>query len=67
MHALNLAVLKANPSSHSFTFNLAKLFPGETFRRLKATPGQDEKTNNGEAVGAAVTLGAKDALFLVKK
>ncbi len=54
----------ANPSHAPFTFDLAKLVPGRTFRRLNATPQQDVQTNSGKPVGASVTLGALDGLFL---
>ncbi len=57
----------ANPSPRPYTFDLARLFPGKTFRRLKGSSRQDPKTNNGEPAGATVTLGPKDALFLVRK
>ena len=57
----------ANPSSHPFTFDLAKLCPGEHFRRFRGTPAQDPKTNNGARVESSLTLGPKDALFLVKE
>ncbi len=56
----------ANPSLRPYTFDLARLFPGKRFRRLKGSPGQDPVTNNGAAMGAQVILGPKDALFLVK-
>lgn len=57
----------ANPSLRPCTFDLAKLFPGQAFRRLKGTPQQDAKTNNGQLVEARITLGAQDALFLVRQ
>ena len=56
----------ANPSPRPYTFDIAGLLPGKRFRRLKGSPGQDPATNNGAAVAAQVTLGPKDALFLVK-
>lgn len=54
----------ANPSSKPFTFDLAKLLPGQKFRHLQGTALQDTKTNNGQPVGNTVTLGPKDGLFL---
>jgi hypothetical protein len=42
---------------------LAHLFPGKSFRRIKATAEQDADANNGETVGARLTLGAQDGLF----
>ncbi len=56
----------ANPSPRSQTFDLAKNFPGKHFRRFTATPGQDSKINNGQSVGASLTIAPKDALFLLK-
>lgn len=57
----------ANPSAHEVTFDLATLFPGGSFRRLQGTTLQDPRTNNGEPVGATVTLGPRDALFLARR
>ena len=57
----------ANPSLHRHTFDLASLFPGQRFRRLRATPAQDGETNNGQPVDSKVTLEERDALFLVKQ
>jgi hypothetical protein len=57
----------ANPSPRPYTFDLAKLFPAQVFRRLQGTPQQDARTNNGQPVEARVTLGAQDALFLVRQ
>jgi len=56
----------ANPSLRAFTFDLAKLLPNRTWRRLRGSPLQDPQTNNGARVAGAVTLGARDALFLVR-
>jgi len=56
----------ANPSLRPFEFDLSTLLPGLTYRRLRGSANQDPETNNGAAVGAKVTLGAKDALFLVR-
>ncbi len=56
----------ANPSLRAFTFDLAKLLPNRMWRRLRGSPLQDPQTNNGARVAGAVTLGARDALFLVR-
>ena len=61
----NGAIL-ANPSSAACDFDLSKLFPGRSFRRLKATAAQDPTTNNGQPVGGVVRLGPLDALFLAR-
>lgn len=56
----------ANPSRSPYTFDLDAISPGRSYRRLQAVPTQDTKTNNGQPVGARVTLGERDALFLVR-
>ena len=56
----------ANPSPRPYTFDLAKLFPGKRFRRLRGSSRQDPQTNNGQPVGAPLTLAPKDALFLTR-
>lgn len=55
----------ANPGLSDYTFDLSVIAPGRQFRRLKATSTQDTRTNNGSPVGSKVTIGPKDALFLV--
>jgi len=55
----------ANPSPRPYTFDLASLLPGKRYRRLRGSPLQDPQTNNGKPVGPKLTLGPKDALFLV--
>ena len=55
----------ANPSPRPYTFNLAELAPGKTFRRLKGTEFQDPVANNGKPVGKTVTLEPQEGLFLV--
>jgi hypothetical protein len=55
-----------NPAKAPFTFDLAGLFPGRRFRRLKGRPGQCPEINNGEPVGDSITLPAHDALFLAQ-
>ena len=57
----------ANPSRRPCTFELARLFPGQRFRRLAGSPNQDPQINDGSAVGAEVTLASQDALFLVRR
>ncbi len=57
----------ANPSDHDYEFDLAKIVPGVTLRRLKGSPMQDPEINNGWFVGEKVTLGPRDGLFLVKQ
>jgi hypothetical protein len=56
----------ANPGLEPYTFNLDEISPGRHYRRLKATPRQDRKANNGQPVGRTVTLGERDALFLMR-
>jgi hypothetical protein len=56
----------ANPSLSPVTFDLRALSPGRAYRRIRATQGQDVAANNGAAVGETVTLGERDALFLVR-
>jgi hypothetical protein len=55
----------ANPGFESYAFDLAKLLPGKSYRRLRGTEKQDPKTNDGSAVGATLQLPARDGLFLV--
>lgn len=62
----NGAIL-ANPSHAEQPFDCRKLFPGKSYRRIQATPGQDAGINNGQAVKGTVAVGAKDALFLIRQ
>jgi hypothetical protein len=55
----------ANPSPRPYTFDMAALFPGVRYRRLEGSANQDPKTNDGSPVGAKITLGPKDGLFLI--
>jgi len=55
-----------NPGIHPYTFNLAELSPGNTYRRILGTEYQDRETNNGERVGDKVTIDKHDALFLCR-
>ncbi len=57
----------ANPGFGPYTFDLAKLLPGRSYRRLQGTEKQDPKTNDGSAAGVTLQLPARDALFLVKE
>lgn len=56
----------ANPSRRPYTCDLANLRPGRQYRRLQAVRGQDPHTNNGELVTGPITLGERDAIFLVR-
>ncbi len=60
-------IVLANPSLREYSFDLSKLAPGKTYRRLQASPAQDGAVNNGQPVGKSVVLQSKDALFLVKE
>jgi len=55
----------ANPSPRQHTFDLEALAPGRRLGRLRGSSRQDPETNSGEPVGRTVTLGPKDALFLM--
>jgi hypothetical protein len=56
----------ANPGPRPLAFDVAKMFPGKRYRRIKGSADQDPKANDGQPVGETVRLGAKDALFLVR-
>jgi len=61
-------IVLANPSRAEYTFDLAKLAPGQKFKRLQGTRLQDVKTNNGLPIqGPRITLGERDAIFLMKQ
>ncbi len=60
-------VVLANPSLHDYSFDLPSLFPGQSFKRLMASSKQDTSFNNGETVGSLLTLGERDAIFLIKE
>ncbi len=55
-----------NPALHPYTFDLATLLPGTSFRRLKGSAWQSPGVNDGSPVSGLLTLQAKDGLFLVK-
>ncbi len=56
----------ANPAHTPYTFDLNSIVPRRSYRRLVATKFQDSVTNNGEPVSGKVTLGERDALFLIQ-
>jgi hypothetical protein len=56
----------ANPSNDAYAFDLTELVPDQKFKRLKGSPRQDPRTNDGSAVTGTVRLQGKDALFLVR-
>ena len=56
----------ANPSPRPYVFELDKLFPGQTFRRLKGSPNQDTICNDGSIVHGELNIGSKEGLFLIK-
>jgi hypothetical protein len=65
--AFEKGLVLANPSERPYTFDLRSLAPGRRYRRLRATPSQDAATNTGRPVGDSLTVGAKDAIFLVRR
>ena len=60
-------LILANPSPRPYRFDLAELFPGTSFRRLRGSPGQDRQANSGNQVQGKITLGPREGLFLVKE
>jgi hypothetical protein len=56
----------ANPSNDPYEFDLAELFPDQSFRKLRGSANQDPETNDGSQVGDTVELQGKDGLFLVR-
>lgn len=56
----------ANPSHQPYTFDLDAISPGRKYRRFQGTEGQDPTVNNGQPASGKVTLGERDALFLVR-
>jgi hypothetical protein len=56
----------ANPSAHPYTFDLGRLFPDASFRRLQGSGSQDPQTNDGQLLDEQLTLGPKDGLFVVR-
>ena len=59
-------IVLANPGLKTYTFDLAAISPGRNYRRLQATPKQDLTANNGAPAGGKITLGERDALFLIR-
>lgn len=57
----------ANPSPRPCTFPMDGLFPGQKFRRLKASRTQDTEANDGSPVGDRLKLRPKEGLFLVRE
>jgi hypothetical protein len=53
-----------NPSRGECAFDLAALFPGRTFNRIRGV--QTSAFNNGQPAGERLTLGERDAIFLVE-
>ena len=56
----------ANPARKPYTFDLQAISAGKQYRRIQATRHQDFSANNGNPVGRTVTLGERDALFLLQ-
>jgi len=56
----------ANPSPRPYLFDPEKLFPGQTFRRLKGSSTQDTVCNDGAIVIGELNLKPKEGLFLIK-
>lgn len=56
----------ANPSHRPFTFDPSALTPGRQYRRLTGVASQDPRANNGEPVTGPLTLGERDAIFLLR-
>lgn len=59
-------VVFSNASSRPHTYDIGELFPGASFRRIAGTDNQDPATNNGQPLGATLTLAPRDALFVVR-
>jgi hypothetical protein len=59
------ALVVVNPSKQPCTLEMAKLFPGKKFRRIRGRAGQCPDANTGQPVGDTLDLDIHDALFLV--
>jgi hypothetical protein len=59
-------IVLANPSREPYTFDLSTIAPGRKYRRIQATANQDIEANNGQPVADRVTLGDRDAIFLIR-
>jgi len=62
---LEHGLVVANPSPHPYVFDLDKLFPGRTFKRLQGSETQDTVSNDGSIVRGKLNLGPKEGLFLI--
>ena len=60
-------VVFANPSTRTFTFDVASQFPDDTLRRLRGSANQDPDFNDGTPLGNQLTLSPKNALFALKE
>lgn len=67
MRAYRKGLILANPSRSPQTFDLGALQPGKSYRRLSGTENQDRQANDGKPVGATLTLGERDAIFLQRE
>lgn len=56
-------IILVNPSLGSYTFDLAKISPGHTYRRIAGK----SSVNDGSKISSSVTLAPVDALFLIKQ
>lgn len=59
-------IVLANPSRSPYRFDLDHISPGRRYRRIQGTPSQDIGANSGRPVTGSMTLGERDALFLVR-
>ena len=59
-------IVLANPSRQPWTFDLSQLSPGVRYQRIAGTAQQDAEVNNGQPVAEQLTLGDRDALFLMR-
>ena len=59
-------VVFVNNSTRPHTFEVGQLFPEGSFRRIQGSDNQDPATNDGQLLGATLTLGPKDALFAAR-
>jgi len=57
----------ANPGLRPQAFDLPTLSPGRSYRRLRGVPSQDPSFNNGAPAGGTITLGERDAIFLMRE
>ncbi len=66
MREFENGIVLCNSSERPYTFDLATLFPGQNFKRLRGRYFGDPVTNDGSAVGSTVTLDGYRGLFLEK-